>query len=397
MWSWEGMRPSILKLVVSVIDGLLVWVWRRLPKDEVAIVDPRRRGGWMMARQNERGQATLLAVVGVLVLFPGSACRAGKPVILEAHKGRVYCVQFSPDGKVLASAGADGTIQLWDVAAGNHIAAIHDEPNEINHVSFAPDGKTLLACSNRLGKPEKWKGALKVWDIKTQRLCQTIPLGAPAWIAVAGDGRTVAVTDALCPPNRELKGDIDIWDLKEGRRIRTISGDNGQVYRLALSRDGKWLAARVDSGVHVWEMPSGKPVKAFADLKLAGPDWSLAFAPDGRSLATGKRGRAHILEVPSGKVLRVLPAEGDLLAYSGDGQWLVATDEGRRNLCVVEAASGTLLQEIDNDARDVLGLAFSPDGHWVATCGSDWKLRGTFSDGVISWVVGGQLRGAQLQ
>jgi WD40 repeat protein len=83
---------------------------------------------------------------------------------LEAHAGLVTSTLFSPDGRTLATAGADGTIALWDVATRKPIGTpVTVEPDSNITAAFSPDGSHLFAVSTsgegvRLDtSPESWK------------------------------------------------------------------------------------------------------------------------------------------------------------------------------------------------------------------------------------------------
>ena len=82
----------------------------------------------------------------------------------EAHAGRVISLDFSPDGRVLATAGADGAVALWDVATRKPIGTpLTLEPETSASAVFSPDGSHLFAVSTggegvRLdASPEAWK------------------------------------------------------------------------------------------------------------------------------------------------------------------------------------------------------------------------------------------------
>src|SRR5262249_47028479 len=78
---------------------------------------------------------------------------------LAGHQGAVHAIAFAPDGKTVATAGADGTVRVWD-ANGRQVRKL-EQPGEAVGVAFAPEGKTLVAVSAGKG------GALIAWDVTT--------------------------------------------------------------------------------------------------------------------------------------------------------------------------------------------------------------------------------------
>jgi WD40 repeat protein len=108
--------------------------------------------------------------------------------LIRGHTDAAESVAFSPDGKTLASADFDGTIQVWDVATHRQLGdALSGHTGPVWSVAFSPDGKTLASANN--------DGTIRLWDVVSRQ-----PLGDPlrghtglVWsVAFSPDGKTLA-------------------------------------------------------------------------------------------------------------------------------------------------------------------------------------------------------------
>jgi WD40 repeat protein len=161
--------------------------------------------------------------------------------------------------------------------------------------------------------------------------------------------------------------------------ICVLRGHKEAVYGVAFSPDGKFvLTASGDPSIKVWQLPDGKEVKTFS-----GPNGhkqivlAVAVSPDGTEFATaGADNSAKIWDFPSSKHLREF-AQGDLgkaVAASNDGTRIAAGDKAGK-VKIWNAADGKLLHDLAAHKGPVTGLAFSPNGQTLVSCGQDTTLR----------------------
>ncbi|HUT95683.1 MAG TPA: PEGA domain-containing protein [Thermoguttaceae bacterium] len=224
----------------------------------------------------------------VLKLAFGSAPPADEPpaaAILTGHEGQVNCVEFSPNGRILASAGADGTIRLWSVPSGSarHLLEVPDSRFGVYSVAFSPDGKTLASCSGSV---------VRLWDPETGRLLMaSSEIGRAQSLDFSADGKTLIVATgadslALCDTN-SLKVQ-SVQGIKLPTEVALLGHDDS-VRRITYSRDGKLLAC--GGGWHpqrpgrltIWDTTTARLVSSFQ--VAGGPVRGVAFSPDTRLLA----------------------------------------------------------------------------------------------------------------
>jgi serine/threonine protein kinase len=172
-------------------------------------------------------------------------CRGRKEarLVLRGHTGEVNCVQFSPDGKLLVTAGQDHTVRLWDPATGWQRAVLRGHDRDVNWAAFSPDGDTLASAGD--------DGAVKLWDLKTVRERQQILKAAVPVIGVAfsPDGKLLAAG--------LRDGTVRWWEFPSGRERPSFSAHAERIESVTFSPDGRTLATCAESA-KLWDAVTGK-------------------------------------------------------------------------------------------------------------------------------------------
>lgn len=283
--------------------------------------------------------------------------RSGRQLkTLLGHTGTVTALAFAPNNLLLASGGAEGSVRIWQLDTAREVRTLEGKLGEVSRIKFSGDGRWLLVRSGPGPRQT-------LWDVQTGRLARTFGFQGFSEVQFSDDGRLVAWRDGAVNP-----GETDFVNV----------ADPGKL-------DGSPLLAAPIPGMHFMLSPSGK-LLTLLDLwgaatvwdiakrqkiaeppKIGGPTETHALSPDEKLLAVATaNGSVTIRELRTGREVQTLVGhknEPRDLVFSRDSRLLATRSTLEKRTIVWEVESGRLLGELGQESA--FDIFFTPDGQGV--------------------------------
>jgi len=201
----------------------------------------------------------------------------GKELMLFPHNNSVDFAQFSPDDKHVVGCSSQ-TVKVWDAQTGQEILSFQAHTDFVRKVEYSSDGKRIAS----LGQDN----LIKVWDADTGKELLTFKGDTSDVVDMvfSPDGKRIATAD-----RNHL---IHVWDAQTGTQLFSLNGHTDIVWSVAFSADGTHIVSGSgDKSVKVWDAQTGKEVLsvvAHTEYVL-----SVTFSPDGKRIVSG--GGAYLM------------------------------------------------------------------------------------------------------
>jgi WD40 repeat protein/tRNA A-37 threonylcarbamoyl transferase component Bud32 len=383
-------------LTCSVADGSTMRIWDPATGEAVVTIPREKADQSIFPVQWSPDSKRLVAAVKEIQLEGGAQKQVHAIKVCDAvsgigktfqghHVGHVASLCWSPDGKRLASASADRTAQIWDVATG----------------------KTVLTYQGNLGdlplppKPWWYEATYQAhWLSQYPFSSFAFRIRAKAW---SPDGKRLATASyySITDPAKDNFGKVRIWDAATAETLLVLPGLSQRVWSLAWSPNGRRLATVTHAGSNnsitkwkatLWNAATGKDLASFhfeqeiADYRPGheGYPIHLTFSADGKRIAVASIKKVILFDAATGAQGLVLGESAGPLAWSPDSRRLAtrATSPGiaqqSRGVVIWDlppSGAGKILQTLPDRQGGIQALLWTPDGKRLLTGGKNNTIK----------------------
>ncbi len=340
---------------------------------------------------------------------------------LVAHTEVIEKIAISPDGTLLASGSADGTIKLWSIRDGALLETLNLLTTHINKMIFSPDGSYLVSC--------EWDGTVKLrtmpdgelektievdqlpldemsissygdvmatatrdqkiqlWSFPDGELLATMGEGVSGLLQKHGD----TITEMLFTPDGRLlvtssdDEKVKLWSVAEGKFLKTLGGHTSWVRALGVTPDGeKLISGSSDEIIKIWSLPDGEllntllydPEKYVHDAFQA-----MAVSADNKWFAAGTMmATIYIFSLPDGELKATIKGEDrtegiQQLLISAEHQLLISIAADNKYIKLWSLPDGELVSTLVGHTNEVTSIALNPTEDILASGSKDTTIK----------------------
>ncbi|MFF0449780.1 NACHT domain-containing protein [Streptomyces sp. NPDC004609] len=337
------------------------------------------------------GAAASLTMVAVVAKsLPRNTARAA----LSDHIAPVVDLAFQHRGPLLASAGWDGTVRLWDTRtrrAYDTFQLSSVSPDEFPDITLAfHGGDRVLAIGTA-------DGTVELWDIsaprRIKRLTSTPELGGVEVLAFHPKGHTLAIgyiggetSTEVVDAEAQTAGVVRLWQWEAGtHNVLPVFAEDADEYISGMAfspADGHSLVIGRSEYARVWD---GKEIRRLdlpdrraqeiPEMYTGSGNRLTVFNQDGSLLAFAPDGLLALRTTDTGRWVTLPPVPVEHLAFSPNGRTLALVGEDDNAVRLWDITTRRTFRTLTGHTEAVKALAFSPSGGLLASAGDDHTVR----------------------
>lgn len=326
----------------------------------------------------------------VMLLFSNASILSGQNIpdikFQVGHSDFITSISWSPHGKYLVTGGADAKIKIWESFSGRVVNTLSKHTGGVTAVSWNPDSRYFASAST--------DGTVIVWDPEKGEPVQEFflyhKIKAMKWsprdnLIACGIENNVLKILEFAPPKKT--------QAFQGADERfTLLGHDNAIGAIDWSPDGKYVVSADNSGkIIIWEAYTGKQIRVIDNKNISIS--TLIWTKDSKSIVSGepmyfKKGSGKTLtakllgeripiylkvwDASTGELKRKILVKSGVssLVGSPDGRFVAVREFLDDTLYIININSGKVTGKMDGNNYIGMGLAWSPEGRWVATGGS---------------------------
>jgi WD40 repeat protein len=308
------------------------------------------------------GTVRLWSVAGESSLLLGSA-----PRVLRGHTKRVHDTAFSPDGSLVATASADRTVIVWSMRNGEQVRTLR-HAGRVQHVRFSADGHLVVTVSERPVPGSVPRLLANVFDVRSGELVLPVSQFGIRSAVFSPDGNAVVTTSN--------DNTARVWSLN-GTLLGRLDQDE-DVISAAFNPDGSRLVTATEGGsAYVWNTSTW--TREYVITGPLNPLTGASFSPDGRLIVVSSGDRTvRVHQARLGLLKGVIGGHADSVVsatFAPDSNTLLtASLDGSARIW--DTGAGDLLRQVGpTQDKPVQRAEFSPDGKLAVSAGADGTAR----------------------
>jgi WD40 repeat protein len=283
--------------------------------------------------------------------------------VYKGHSGLVWSVAWSPNGKYIASASADKTVQVWNANNGSHQYTYTGHTDTVYQLAWSPDSQRVASAS--------YDGTVQIWNALTG----FYPLNYTehtSWVwpvAWSHDGNYIA----------SAGGDkmVRVWKAANAQSLFTYHGHSGFIYGLSWAPNSKRIVSvGSDRTAQQWNALDGS--NPFVYSPYATTIWGVSWSPDGQRVAIACDNKTvQIWDANSGDHAYIYYGHSDFVysvAWSPDGTRIASAGDDK-TVQVWYPTDGNRYFIYTGHSNAVRAITWSPDGARIASASWDKTVR----------------------